>query len=644
VKKSQNLNLQEDCMSYGTRFGKLFLFPVVTFMTVLALAITAPAQTAPGSIFELDGNSTEDGHLPAPDCDWNPLNDSFTTNQTSPGTPCVPFGTSANGFGFLVGAPGEPSFTTGGSKDSSDISQWQWSVGSTPDKDTLTHGYGAGYAVSGGEKILIFGAERFAVNGDSNIGIWFFQQNIGLTPPPPASKGGFTGLHTPGDILIVSAFTAGGGASTISVYQWAPAGSAAVLGHVDCPNSNYPNISTSGAVNVCAAQNLFALFFDVSAASSSTGVAFAIVNPSPTTIGWPYESKFGVVGSNVVSQGGFYEGGINLTALIGGATAPCFASFLFETRSSQSTNAVLKDFLVGSFPQCHVSVSKTYNCNSFNADNTFNYSYTGTVTNDGGGDLFNVQVTDTPVGSTTPVTYNCGNLPRGTGAPPSLQFPGPSCPQPSGTTNTFTTANHPASNVATVSVCTSALAGGTCTSTVLTATTGSVTSTDQIVNGVNQCNPVPNIDVTKRCVTAFQAVGSNVVVRVDFTGEVTNNGQLNLNNVNVTDDAGGGPFSVGSLNPGQSRCYTNGQPVDPTANPPTGCPTLSVTTGLTNGTPTGAASYFPTSANVFGLTAGRIQFTDTVTATGTASNGASVGPKTASAMCVICPFGSCATQ
>jgi hypothetical protein len=107
------------------------------------------------------------------------------------------------------------------------------------------------------------------------------------------------------------------------------------------------------------------------------------------------------------------------------------------------------------------------------------------------------------------------------------------------------------------------------------------------------------------------------------------------------------------LAPNQSICYTNGQTVctkttDPgcanvnPANLPTHCPTLSVTDGLTS-TPSGAASYTPsTAASAFGLTAGRIQFTDTVSATGTASNGADVGPKTKSAMCVICPSGTCA--
>ncbi len=466
---------------------KVGLCSVAVFVTVVALALSAPAQVAPASIFELDGNSFPQSPI---NCDWDLLNGGKTTNSTTPTTPCSFNAAGPGGYGFLVGAPGEPAFTTGGSKDSNDVSKWLWSLTSTPDKDTLTHGYGASYVANAdGDKVLVFGAERFAVNGDSNIGIWFFQQNVGISGGP--SKGGFSGVHTPGDILIVSAFSGGGGTSTISVYQWAPAGSP-----IPCPNSNYPNITTSGQLSppVCAATNLLALFFDQSVAEASTSNAFAIVNSAPITIGWPYASKFG--GNNsVVPTGGFYEGGIDLTSLLpSGEGAPCFSSFLFETRSSQATNSVLKDFLVGSFPQCHVLVTKNYQCNSFTADGSFNYSYVGNVTNDGGGDLFNVQVTDTPVGSNTPVTYSCGNLPRGTGAPPSLLFPGPSCGQPSGTTNTFTTTDHPATNVANASACTTPLSGGNCTSTVITATTGSVGSSD-----VGNCTPSPALSVAKRC-------------------------------------------------------------------------------------------------------------------------------------------------
>src|SRR6266478_7914634 len=89
----------------------------------------------------------------------------------------------------------------------------------------LTNGYAISYS-SGGHKILAFGGERFAVNGDANIGAWFFQQPVG-----PNASGTFDGVHTPGDVFAVSAFTNGGSHPALDVYEWDPA----------CSASNYPN-------------------------------------------------------------------------------------------------------------------------------------------------------------------------------------------------------------------------------------------------------------------------------------------------------------------------------------------------------------------------------------------------------------------
>jgi hypothetical protein len=592
---------------------------------LLSLAVAVWALTAPTTIFEIDGDSVAGstyGVNNLINCDWDILNANKTANSTTPSGTCSAGGATFGAYGFIVGNPGEPNFSGGGSKDPLDISQWAFTTTSTPDKDTLTHGYAASYTGSagqGGDNLLVFGGERFAVNGDSNIGIWFFQQNISI--PAGASKGTFSGVHVKGDILVISAFTGGGGTSTISVYQWRP----------DLCKASHYTAPTSGQTNVCADTNLFALFVDLTVGTggtcSSSTPACAVVNNKQITIGWPYQAKFGITNSNNVPTGGFYEGGIDLTNLLGGAAAPCFASFLLETRSSQSTSAVLKDFLVGSFPECHMSISKTYTCNSFNANGSFNYSYQGTVTNDGGGGLFNVQAKDNGV------SYQCGNLAKGT----SKNFPSLDCPQPSGTTATKTTTTHPDTNVADATADTSA-DGST---PPISGSTGAVTSSD--ASGTS-CTPNPSIDVTKRCVTGFQASGSQIAVRVDYTGEVINTGQLNLTSVNVKDDADTASYGPFTLNVGESRCYTNGQLVSP-GPPPTGCPSLAVTTGTTTSGPTGSASYFPGSAgNPFGLTLGRLQFTDTVTATGTASNGTSVGPTTKSASCVICPFGSCPTN
>jgi hypothetical protein len=625
----------------GTRFvDSIRCFGVKRFLSLSALilscavAVWAVGLTAPSTIFEIDGDSVTGstyGVANTINCDWNTLNGTKTANSITPAATCAGGGATFGAYGFIVGAPGEPNFSGGGSKDANDIPQWAFTTTSTPDKDTLTHGYAASYtgpAAQGGDNILVFGAERFAVNGDSNIGIWFLQQNVSI--PAGAAKGSFSGAHTKGDILIISAFTGGGGTSTISVYQWRPD---------ICTASHYAT-PTTGQTNICADTNLFALLVDLSPGGiptcTSSTPACAVVNNQQITISWPYQAKFGTTNSNNVPTGGFYEGGIDLSNLIGGGAAPCFASFLFETRSSQSTSAVLKDFLVGSFPECHVSMNKSVTCNSFNADGTFNYSYSGNVINDGGGDLFNVKVSDTTTGQ----NYTCGNLAKGTskafgGVPLSSD-----CSISSGSA-TFSSGTHPASNVASATADTSS-DGST---PAVTAST-SATSTDAAGGA---CSPSPGLSVAKRCVTGFQLSGSSIEVRVDYTGEVTNTGALNLSSVNVTDDADSKTFGAFTLTPGQSICYTNGVTVS-SGPPATGCPLLPVTTGLTTTGPSGAASYFPGSAgNPLGLGAGRIQFTDTVTATGKDPFGHTVPltgqpPAVATATCVICPFGSCPTN
>ena len=612
----------------------------LTLCGLMLCTAGAVAQVAPASIFELDGNAVPQAPI---NCDWNTLNSGLAANTTTPAGRCSYNATGPSGYGFLVGAPGEPAFTTGGSKDSNDISSggatssvWAWSNTSTPDKDTLTHGYGASYnANSNGDKVLVFGAERFAVNGDSNIAVWFFQQQIGLTGN---TKGSFTGHHTPGDILVVSAFSAGGGNSTISVYEWAPANQS--ITPITCGNSNYANLTSSSQLPACAATNLLALFFDVSVASNSSNDAFAIVNAASIVIGWPYAAKFNV-GTNTVPTGGFYEGGIDLTTLLPtGQNAPCFSSFLFETRSSQTVNAVLKDFLLGSFPQCHISITKSCACTSFNPSQVqFTDTFGGYVTNDGGGNLYNVTISDqnnvyTCVSGSTAFSSNPGSNVMYFGDS-GLQPGSPRCNRTTGTTDTFTSDQASATNVATVTATTATSA----TSTPVSNTTGVVSCT---TTG-SACTPSGAITPTKQCVTTLEDKGGYVVVRVDYTGTVTNSGNVKLQNVSVVDNPSKGSpqtFSVGNLGVGDAQCYTN--------LPSASCPALTPAPTTVNQQPAiGVASYYPTGITNDVSTAGRAEFEDTITVTATDIYGntvpASGPPIQATGKCLVCPFGYCPT-
>jgi hypothetical protein len=387
-----------------------------------------------------------------------------------------------------------------------------------------------------------------------------------------------------------------------------------------------------------------ALFFDTSVGSTvictDNIAACALVNSMNIVLSWPYTAKFGV-GTNTVPTGGFYEGGIDLTyldGLVGGATHPCFASFLFETRSSQALNAVLKDFLVGSFPQCHISVTKACACTSFNSSQVqFNDAFGGTVINDGGGTLFNVTVTDQ--GN----TYSCGTLGNDPTSNANVIFfgdatiqPGsPRCTRTVGTADTFTSSTLAATNVAGVVANTTSDP----TSTMVSNTTGAVSCDTSAA----ACTPAPGLTVTKQCVTTLENKNGFVVVRVDYTGTVTNTGNVRLASTTVTDAASGSPSTAtfgpfANLDVNQSVCYTNGAATCPTITP--------APTTVNQAVPTGAASYYPNALTHDVGIMGRAEFEDTVTATGTDIYGNAVPkaggtPIQGTGKCLICPFGYC---
>jgi hypothetical protein len=361
---------------------------------------------APASIFQLDGKAP-DSSLTCTygPCDyWNLLNGAggngiVTQTQTPP--------TASGNWSartFINGTASTDSFTTGGSKDAALISSWRWSGGPTPNKDTLNAGYAAGYV--GTDFDVIFGADRASPNGDANIGIWFFQQNVG-----PVAGGTFSGAHVDHDIFVISSFTNGGGVSTISVYDW---------DHTCASGVKSP------AAGQCADTNLRLLASPTAVCGSS--FYCAITNSAATASSWE--------GSLATPL--FFEGGVDITqalAAAGVTQLPCFTSFLEETRSSQSTSAVLKDFLAGGFPVCGMSVTKTCGTASVDATGTFiDFPVTITVKNTGIGTLSGISVSDA-------ITYQTGST-HNTGSPLALTVtPSTLGPGASGTATTTLTSS-----------------------------------------------------------------------------------------------------------------------------------------------------------------------------------------------------------
>ncbi len=135
--------------------------------------------------FELDGNAFASS--PNPPDDWD-----LIYNGTSTAT----FST-----GIMSDAPSNhDNYYVRGSKDLTDIPSLHYSIQSTPDKDDILHAAAAQY-----DSKLYFCGDRYSISGNAQIGFWFYKNPVSVIP-----GGDFSGVHTIGDLLILSNFTNGG--------------------------------------------------------------------------------------------------------------------------------------------------------------------------------------------------------------------------------------------------------------------------------------------------------------------------------------------------------------------------------------------------------------------------------------------------
>jgi len=348
----------------------------------IAAAAVSPPQSACGptippalcNVFEIEGNAVDDTGFPGLPEDWNDVVSSAETNAVGPqgvlsGAPTTGSAAVVRTFVNDLGGT-DQIFTQGASKDFNDVSDWRHSSGSVPDKDEITHGGAARYVDPGtGHEVLTFFADRFDNSGDSNIGFWFFKNAIGVN-----ANGTFSGVHAIGDIFIISAFSKGGGTSTIQVFKWVGANALTECtppGVID-PKSDTPTFPNGTLCNITAVP------------SGGTSAGSGIVNGAAITVNWPYSQKGGATCNSgpctIPQKGLFFEGGIDLSAL--GLAGECFSSFMLETRSSAEVSAVLKDFALGNFQQCALTCSKSANPTSVCSGGSTTYTYS--VTNPGG--------------------------------------------------------------------------------------------------------------------------------------------------------------------------------------------------------------------------------------------------------------------
>ncbi len=332
---------------------------VMTALTILGLLLftvstSGTARALDTSVFELDGNAVTDHTGTGIPDDWDRVchsvlgTDCSTTNNATTST--VEF--------LSQGAATGTTFTGGGSKDPLDISGWAWNqaAGGLPGKDILLNGFTAEYTTPASAncpgssatvdcKQLFFGMDRFDNSGDAQNGFWFFQNPITLSTTKIGGGQSFDGVHKNGDVLVVSDFSVGGTTSTVNVYKWNSTCTAAGKPTASCADTNLEFLGGSTAAN-CATAAGTAAFCGI----VNTPVAPATTTTSP----WSFTDK---AGNTAFASGEFYEGGIDLSNF--GLQNECFASTLAESRSSTSTSAVLKSFILGSLPGCGSSVKTT---------------------------------------------------------------------------------------------------------------------------------------------------------------------------------------------------------------------------------------------------------------------------------------------
>ncbi|MCG9973171.1 T9SS type A sorting domain-containing protein [Christiangramia crocea] len=281
----------------------ILLFPLITI-----------AQTHPYGF--LDGNVlNDDGKL-----DWQNV-------YTNTG---LPAGSISTGIQFDRELP-DDIFTGGSTKDHLPISGWlnKLQDGSSSDKTNILQ---AGAILIEG-RIYFFG-NRFSNEGATNIGFWFFKDDVNIL------NGTFDGEHEVGDLLVVAEISKGGTVGKIAAYEWK--GSAANGGNV--PSS---------------AKSLIKI---VDEEHPQPNLLAAVVNAGNVSTPWDYQAK-GEPIANVMPPITFFEGFINVADLP--LNNACFSSFLVETRASFSLTSILEDFVGSNFNvQPLVSIDDIADCES----------------------------------------------------------------------------------------------------------------------------------------------------------------------------------------------------------------------------------------------------------------------------------------
>ena len=516
---------------------------------LLAMAILAAAGVAVPllvmsvdntNIFELEGDASDGA---ASGDDWQNIADDRTGG---PGT--ITQNNSLVSTFLTDGLDASDTvFTGGGSKDVNDVTQWQNQMSAvSPLKNEIGHAFAAAYTGTNDHLWVYFGLDRSGAGGNAATGFWFFKDKVSI-----GANGKFTGKHTAGDILITSDYVTGGKIGEINVFRWI--GGAKPLMVVG-------SSSTGGGTTV---SDRFCLN---NASGQTTPLACAASNSATVPVPYPQWSDYLFKDGGAFAKLDFfpartlYEGGIDLTQVVGAGESTCFASFMGMTRTSASTSAQLKDFALGDFALCDMSVAKTCVLEPgvspvVDADGvSVHTKFRTTISNPSGGTLRDVQFVETAtLGGTSGRVCKIASVDLGSGgtaASPTAT--------PLNTALVTGTAYEVANTLAGHSSIDVNLVCDTLDNPFLNKvesrakTLASLAAPDLIRtyeirsddDVADECAAVvnPMINVVKNCVTnkdgnkvALVNTTGGMKAHVCFSIEVTNTGNVQLNNLLVTD-------------------------------------------------------------------------------------------------------------
>ena len=530
-----------------------------------------------------------------------------------------------------VNSASDNTFLGASSKDTQDISQWNWNPHGVQDKDDIEHAGAGAYHLANGDTAIYAFMDRYSNAGDATAGFWFVQDSTfalcvgnGLAAnaagPPVANSsctasGTFVGHHTVGDLLIVSDFSIGGAVSTINIFEWD--GTTIVLTKSLSPAPCNP---VSGGSDFCGQVNNG--FTQAIATNGKNAGQPVLVAANVATGGWPFTEK--TAGATAYVTGEFLEIGVDLNKIFSGSL-PCFSTFFAETRSSTSSTATLSDLTTPvSFPLCSLSVDKSCTSASIVNGNQVRYDFSGHVNNTGSATLYSPVVYDVPPASTV-----AG----------SLHLTQPVGPIPG---NSNTNGGYSGYFISTsilgqgdknrVAAAASSVSSGTPLNVVCGTNNPSTDATECADWGSSPgCSPTitTGLVLTKLCSTCLTAGTNDIHVAVNEAFKLCNTGNTNVSGISVTDCRNG----TWSGSPGSQTCSGTTQSITSNDSLSAGsCKTYS-------------SSYTPTSTGVCSGTSCTLH--DEAIGSGTAALSGAVyanNGSSASANCDVCPINTtCST-